>query len=866
MRVVRTLPGWKDLLYKLWNSRDKDGLHVIGFDTETLDRGFPDVQIVGFSAAWYEWNQFGILDKNRAYVPVGHATGELQITLVEVVPGLKALLEDGSVEVTGQNLKYDAKVVRLLGIELTENVFDTLIASWLLNTNGVGSKLQVLLGEGEHGLKALSKHLLKKEMTELTELAPREKYTRGGVEFETLRVDLVPIEDQYDPVSGALVKKGIANYAGDDAERVLDLRELFKPQLDEDPRTRRVYYAIQREFIFVLVDMESFGVELDEDLLADMRVRIEAELVLVKESMYRQRRGEDFPAFADAALVKKFVEQWDEYEARFTLGKDHPNYPKKVVEKGPRGNKTTSLEPASKATVRKNLIDAFGLQGHPVVDKVRDDKLRPEVKMFPHLAHKIFNPSSVNELNKVLFQEQGLAPIGERGANGLFSTKAEYVEVWKNYGDPLAKELDRLREIDKLRGTYLVGMVALLSADRRLRGRMNQGGTRTGRLSMSDPNLQNQPNNKEFPIRQSFVAMGLTASAVTIHDWYLDDKGKKTKPKHLTVQALAPDDPKHQAWTARTGVVLDGGYEIREKQVVRWWGTRPPYVLFVGDYSQLEICLLAHESSDEKLVTAVKEGQDIHALTAQAVFDAIPKTMSLEDVKKNFPDLRKKAKPINFGILYGMGPQKLAGTLGISVEEAKDIIENRYMSFYVGVARWIQKMHTFAVANGFVTTAVGRKRHLPAAQLPRDGETLGYKNSMLISKAKRQAQNTPIQGLAADLVALAMRDLRRRFKSLVIQDLASEMLVGANGEQPTPMPVTLPGLTHWGAGPDELWGNWVRSLLQVHDELVQEAHPAVANWVATESVELMENAGGMSLRVPIHVDAALGTDWFLTKE
>lgn len=840
--IVRTRPQWATVVQKVLASRDIHGVRAFAYDTETLDRGYPDIKTVGFSLAWFEPTPFGV-EYGGAYIPIGHSTGELTLSPGDVLPDLKMLLEDEDVEVAMHNGKYDIKVSSLNGIKVTEKVFDTLVMSWLLNTNGVGSKLQVLMGEGEHGLKALTLHLFGHKMTELADLAPKEKYMKDGVEFEVLRVDLVPVD-------------ALGPYAWEDSVYTLKLRDHFRPQLEAEPKTKKVYESIQREFIHVLADMEMFGHELDTAFLRAMRSKVDKELVGIKQRMYELRPGEDFPAVADVALVKKLADQYQDYEDRFKLPKDHPEYPKQSKTKttGRGANKVTvnEISPANKGGLRKALFEAFGMLGHPLADKIRDDKLRPEIQLYPHLAHKIFNPASVQVLNAVLFDEGDYVPMGERGDNGMYSTKAEYVDIWAGSGG-IAKELQRLREIDKLRGTYLVGMVAQASADLRIRGRMNQGGTRTGRLSMSDPNLQNQPNNPEFPIREAFVATGILACTVTILEWNLDDKGKQTKPKHLIVQSLPPDDPKHVEYTKATGRVIDGGYEIVDGWVVRWWGQNPPFVLFVGDYSQLEICLLAHESNDPRLVKAVTEGQDIHALTAQGVFDEIPKDMSLEDVKKNFKKLRSDAKPINFGILYGMGPQKLAATLGISVEAAKDIIENRYMGFYKGVAAWIQRQHNFVRENGFVVTAFGRRRHLPAAQLDPNGMTSGVKNRELISKAKRQAQNTPIQGDAADLVALAQRDIRRQFTVVTLMDLADDgFLGGENGESPT----------HDGP----LWGGMMRMLLQVHDELIQESHPAVANYMRRESVARMEAAGGVKLRVPIRVDAKLGTNWWMTKE
>jgi DNA polymerase-1 len=259
--------------------------------------------------------------------------------------------------------------------------------------------------------------------------------------------------------------------------------------------------------------------------------------------------------------------------------------------------------------------------------------------------------------------------------------------------------------------------------------------------------------------------------------------------------------------------------------------------------------LLAHVSGDPTLVEAIKNGEDIHALTAQACFDHIPNDISLKEVKKRFPKERKDSKPINFGVIYGMGPQALAAALGITEDEAEVIINDRYMSRYPGVKAYIERMHAIAKKEGLVRTAIGRPRHLPAAQLPPTDKN----NKRLISKACRQGQNAPIQGFAADFIELAMRDIRRFFRKTTLNDvvLASKHLHPYKGI--------------WTVAVSEsLYRNFMRPLLQVHDELIMEMHPAVANFCRDEVVRMMETA--LTLKVPVTVDAALGTNWYETKE
>lgn len=818
--IVRTRPEWNRVVEKLKQSRDPDdGLPVISYDTETLDRGYPDVKIVGFSVAWYEPD--GTID--GAYVPVGHSTGELQLSPQDVQNDLAVLLEDPEVEVAMQNAKYDIMVSTLFPrpIHISENIFDTMVASWLLNTNGVGSPAAVLAGHGSHGLKDLSKYILKYEMRELTEFAPKEKYTKNNVTFDVLRVDLVSIDD-------------LGGYAWDDAVQTLKLRKHFISALQEDPKVWKIFHKLERSFCFCLGEMEMAGVELDVALLDAMRQSVEQVMEETQKRMFELREGQDFHRIRDAQLVKKLADGYEELEHLFSLPQSDPRYPK-----NPKTGK-----PAGKGSVRKQLIAASGLEGHEVVEKIRDDALRPFIRKYPELAHKIFNVNSTQVLNKVLFDECGLEPIGEVGANGMFSTSADNVEAWANQGSELAQALLRYREVAKLHGTYLIGMVARVGADRRIRTRQNRTGTRTGRLSTSDPNLQNIPTSKEFPIRRAFVSTGVTKSKVDILEWHLDKKGNPERPKELRVENAG------------------GGWHVKDGRVVEWWGDDPPWVLMVGDYSQLEICLLAHCSNDPVLVPAVIAGEDVHALTAQGVFDEVPNHISLAEVKEFYAEYRKKAKPINFGVIYGMGPQKLAATLGITVDEADEIINVRYMRKYPGVAAWIQRQHAIARKHGYVMTAIGRKRHLPAATLDPNER----RNRALIKQAERQAQNAPIQGFAADVMELSMLRIREYMQNTML-DVANPVMVmpGRNGELPVPGPAFFAGPGHWFNTQDgALWGNHVRMLLQVHDEIVQEFHPSVANYAMDESVRIMENI--VQLRVPLRVSAALGANWYDTKE
>jgi DNA polymerase-1 len=359
-----------------------------------------------------------------------------------------------------------------------------------------------------------------------------------------------------------------------------------------------------------------------------------------------------------------------------------------------------------------------------------------------------FNIGSQPQLNQVLFKELGIKPLGERGKSGHYSTKEEYMEVWANKHEICKLILD-YRKLDKLIGTYLIGLSKRIDPDGRIRSNFNRF-ISTGRLSSSRPNLQNipRPENDSFGLRSLFIA----------------PEGK---------------------------------------------------TLIVVDYSQIELRILAHFSRDPKLMEAYMKGEDIHAATAKALFD-LPEPVS--EVKEKHGELRSIAKNYNFAMVYEAGVKKLAAMTGTTESRAKQLRE-KYFDRFPGIERYQQWMHHRAERDGYVKTLVGRYRHLSAAQLP--GKT--KKENALKHGAFRQSSNTPIQGSAADVISIAMRNINRRLKDE-------------------------------GYSRDE-----AQIVLQVHDELilevVEEIAPEVAKLVASE----MENA--VKLRVPIVADVGIAPIW-----
>jgi DNA polymerase I len=257
---------------------------------------------------------------------------------------------------------------------------------------------------------------------------------------------------------------------------------------------------------------------------------------------------------------------------------------------------------------------------------------------------------------------------------------------------------------------------------------------------------------------------------------------------------LSSSDPNLQNIPMREGV----GREIRKGFIAA-----RGFVLLSADYSQIELRLVAHLSGDHNLSTAFKAGRDIHTETASAVF-----SMKGDEVT---PDMRRKAKAINFGIVYGMGPYGLSQQLGIPVEEASHFIDHYFASF-PQVQAWIALTVAQARKDGYVCTMLGRRRYLPE---------INSDNGQRRAFAERTAVNTPIQGTAADLIKLAMVNLDRLFTE---KELKSRML------------------------------------LQVHDELLFEVEKD--ELVAVKKLVKREMEDAIKLSVPVVVEMGTGKNWF----
>ena len=389
----------------------------------------------------------------------------------------------------------------------------------------------------------------------------------------------------------------------------------------------------------------------------------------------------------------------------------------------------------------------------PVLHRIEEKGIRIDPGIFAELSEGLardisaierkvaaaagtdFNINSPKQLAFLLFEKLGLPPVKKTKTG--YSTDVEVLERLKDLHEIPSLVLE-YRTVAKIRSTYVDVLPGRIDPrDGRIHTTLHQTQTATGRLSSSDPNLQNIPIRTELGRR------------------------------------------------IRAGFVAEQGN------------------LFVGaDYSQVELRLLAHLSGDAELIRRFRQGDDIHAATAAAVFGVDPSAVT--------PELRRRAKVINFGILYGMSPFGLSRELGIGGKEAKTYIDH-YFDRYQGVKEYIDGLKITTRKDGYVLTIMGRRRTL---------KDIDSRNKVLREAAERMAINTPIQGSAADLIKMAMIRVDREFREA---------------------------------------GMEARLILQVHDELIVEAPEREAAGSERILKEAME--GVAKLSVPLTVSVSRGKNW-----
>ena len=372
--------------------------------------------------------------------------------------------------------------------------------------------------------------------------------------------------------------------------------------------------------------------------------------------------------------------------------------------------------------------------------KMLDENISLMVSQIYEYAGEEFNINSPKQLGVILFEKLGLKS-GKKTKTG-YSTGIEVLEKLRGE-HPIIELLINYRQYAKLKSTYCDGLFAVINPKtNRVHSQFKQTVTVTGRISSTEPNLQNIPTRTEL------------------------------------------------------------GRELRKMFTAQ----NEDYVLVDADYSQIELRVLAHIANDETMISAFKNNEDIHSVTASQVL-GIP----LSEVTS---DQRSSAKAVNFGIVYGMGDFSLAKDLKISVKEARAYI-NGYLDKYSGVKSYMENIKKQAEADGFVKTMMNRIRYIPE---------LKSTNHNIHAFGERIALNTPIQGTAADIIKLAMVRVHSRLKK---DGLKSKLI------------------------------------LQVHDELIIEAPKTEEEQVRLLLKEEMENV--MKLSVPLKADTARGYSWYEAK-
>ncbi len=382
----------------------------------------------------------------------------------------------------------------------------------------------------------------------------------------------------------------------------------------------------------------------------------------------------------------------------------------------------------------------FAVDKQGIVDfgvKLKQQLADDQQKIYD-MVGETFNINSPKQLGHALFEVLGL-PAGKKTKTG-YSTNAETLEGLRKY-HPVIDVILNYRSYQKLNSTYVEGFIDKIQPDGRIYSTFNQTETRTGRISSSEPNLQN------IPVRTQL------------------------------------------------------GSELR-----KFFVARPDHILLDADYSQIELRILAHISGDKVMSEAFLNGEDIHARTASQVMK-LPMEMIT-------PQLRSRAKAVNFGIVYGIGAFSLAKDTGMTVKEADAFIKD-YLHNFSGVSEYMDAITAFAKEHGYVNTLYNRKRLLPE---------INNSNKNVQALGARMAMNTPIQGTAADIIKIAMVKVYNRLKA---EGLKSQLV------------------------------------LQVHDELIVEAPLDEMEKAAAILSYEMQNAAQLS--IPLKADVNSGENWYIAK-
>ena len=587
---------------------------LFAFDTETTSLNYTRARLVGVSMAIKIKNKKGEEQISAVYIPCDHSYVGVpeQISTEVLLARLKPLLTDPQYQIVGQNIKYDAHVLRHYQIDINAEIADTMLMSYVYNPTA-----------GRHDLDSLADLYLQRGTIKFEDIAGKGS---KQISFSQVNIDEA------------------TKYAAEDAELTLQL-----------------YYALQAKLAALSINNHSRQLEILQTLelpLVPVILAMEAKGVLIDKTLLAEQ----------SQLLAKAIE--------------------------------------------KIKQQAYDLAGHS------------------------FNLDSPKQLQIILYDQLQIKVI-KKTPKGQPST-AEPVLAELAHIHPLPQYILNYRSLAKLKSTYTDRLPEQINPQSgRVHTSYHQAVTATGRLSSSDPNLQN------IPIRTS--------------------EGKRIREAFIT----------------------PAGYKMLS-----------------ADYSQIELRIMAHLSEDQSLIQAFLKDQDIHRATASEVFD-----VTLDQVDS---EQRRRAKAINFGLIYGMSAFGLGRQLNIGRKEAQAYIHT-YFERYPGVSRYMEKTRQQAAEQGYVETLLGRRLYLP---------NIHSANANQRMATERAAINAPLQGTAADLIKLAMIKI---YQWLADDEIPASMI------------------------------------MQVHDELVFEIKNDCLEQVKQQIVKIMSEV--MQLRVPLKVDMGVGNNW-----
>lgn len=674
---------------------------------------------------------------------------------------IKLLKEHGSVEGVYENI--DSMKASKMKEKLVANE-DSARMSKELAKIFVEAPIEVTLadldfsGANDESLLDIYRELGFKSLIEKTD------FNVEAAEKEEIHVDIVTdvtadmLEDEM------AVHVEIANERYHEAEAfgisfVSDLKTLYVPMnavltssvvkawLEDETKSKRVSDLKAAKSLLARVDIELRGVTFDLLLaayIANPAISGDDVAILAKEFGYTEVETNEV-VYGKGA---KWVKPEDEVLAKHVARKAKAVWalaPK--LEERLKENEQYDLYHELELPLARILADMEirGIKVDTATLEAMGENLTAQLAVIEEtiyeLAGEKFNINSPKQLGVILFEKLEL-PVIKKTKTG-YSTAADVLEKLQSKHD-IVKHILHYRQLAKLNSTYIEGLIKEVHCeDSKVHTQFQQALTSTGRLSSTNPNLQN------IPIRL--------------------EEGRKIR------QAFVPSEP--------------------------------DWVLFAADYSQIELRVMAHMSEDPAMVEAFREGMDIHTRTAMDVFN-------IENPSDVTSLMRRTAKAVNFGIIYGISDYGLSQNLDITRKDAATFIDN-YLASFPGVKSYMESIVEEAKKNGFVTTILNRRRYLPE---------INSSNFNLRSFAERTAMNTPIQGSAADIIKKAMIDMDARLKAEGLQ---------------------------------------ARLLLQVHDELIFECPKDEIEILERIVPDVMEHA--FKLTVPLKVDFSYGPTWYDAK-